>query len=215
MAQLFSKNANSIPGKMAGGLLVKVFVIVFGIYYWFSPNYTDVGYQPEQPVAYSHQLHVDKLGLDCQYCHTSVEVSAHANVPATQTCMNCHSQVKTDSPKLMLVRESWINDVPVEWVRVHKLPDYVAFNHSAHVTVGVGCESCHGRVDGMEVVTQQQPLSMSWCLDCHRSPEEHLRDPSQVTTMGYDYPENYVADNIARIEAERIRPPENCSGCHY
>lgn len=215
MPQIFTKRANRLPlltlvGALGGG----VFAIAF-IWYYFSPSYTDVGYAPEQPVPYSHALHVAQLGIDCRYCHSYVESAAHANIPSTQTCMNCHSQIRTESLKLLPVRESWATDQPVPWVKVHHLADYAHFNHSAHVRAGVGCETCHGRVDQMVVVSQQQPLSMGWCLDCHRAPEQHLRPPSEVTTMGYQQPADYIERNRERIAREGIRPPENCSACHY
>lgn len=215
MPQIFSKQANRLPllslvGATGGG----IFLILF-IWYYFSPRYTDVGYAPDQPVPYSHALHVGQLGIDCRYCHSYVEVSKHANIPATQTCMNCHSQIRTESLRLLPVRESWATGEPVEWVKVHHLPDYAHFNHSVHVRVGVGCETCHGRIDQMVVVSQQQPLSMGWCLDCHRAPEQFLRPPAEVTTMGYVPPDGWLESNQARIEREGIHPPQDCSACHY
>ncbi len=215
MAQIFSRSANKLPLMTLVGAAVAGLIITVGIGYYFSPEFTDVGYTPEQPVPYSHAFHVGQLGLNCQYCHSYVEKSAHANVPATQTCMNCHSQIKTESLDLLPVRESWATGDPVEWVKVHHLPDYAHFNHSIHVNVGVGCESCHGRVDQMVVVQQKEPLSMGWCLTCHRQPEQFLRDPGEVTTMGYQNPEGFVEANLERIKREGISPPENCSGCHY
>lgn len=215
MPQIFPRRANLLPILSLVGALVAGVAVVGLIWYYFSPEYTDVGYQPEQPVPYSHQVHVEQLGLDCQYCHTNVDEADFANIPATETCMNCHSQVMTDSENLARVRESWQSGGPIEWVNVHMLPDYAHFDHSRHVNVGVGCETCHGRVDQMEVVTQRKPLSMSWCLDCHRSPEEQLRPPSQVTTMGWEPDSNQVAQNLERIRAEDIAPPTNCSSCHY
>ncbi len=197
------------------GVIVGGGVLTFLIWYYFSPKFTDVGYAPEQPVPYSHELHVGQLGLDCQYCHSYVQQAAHSNIPATQTCMNCHSQVRTESLKLLPVRESWATGDPVPWLKVHQLPDYAVFSHSVHVNVGVGCESCHGRVDQMVVVEQTQPLSMGWCLECHRNPEEHLRPPSEVTTMGYQRPANYIELNLERIRQENIRPPQTCGACHY
>lgn len=197
-------------GSLAGG----VFAILF-IWYYFSPEYTDVGYAPEQPVEYSHRLHAGQLGISCQYCHTNVKDAAHSNVPATQTCMNCHSQVRTDSPKLLPVRESWATGESIEWIKVHKLPDYAQFSHAVHTNNGVGCESCHGRIDQMEVVFQSEPLSMGWCLECHRNPEQFLRPNSEIATMGFDYPDDFVQQNLKRIEAENIQPPTNCSACHY
>ncbi len=152
---------------------------------WGSPRRaTDVGYAPEQPVPYSHALHAGQLGIDCRYCHNTVETAAHAAVPPTQTCMNCHAAIRKESEKLIPVRASYATGMPIPWVRVHDLPDYVYFNHSAHVRRGVGCVSCHGRVDTMEVVYQAEPLSMGWCLDCHRNPERHLRPVEFVTEHG-------------------------------
>ncbi len=152
-----------------------------------SPENTDVGYQPIQPVPYSHALHVGQLGIDCKYCHNTVDKAAFAAIPPTQTCMNCHTNVRTESPKLAPVRESWITGKPLEWVKVHDLPDYSYFNHSAHVNKGVSCVSCHGRIDhmGEEGVYQAKNLSMGWCLDCHRNPEQALRPKDQVTNLGW------------------------------
>jgi hypothetical protein len=129
--------------------------------------------------------------------------------------MNCHSQIKTDSPKLELVRESWISGTPIEWTRVHMLPDYAMFNHSAHVNVGVGCQSCHGRVDRMEVVYQKEPLSMSWCIDCHKNPAPNLRPVSEVTNMTWKAPEDAQAFGEKIIKAKNIHAPTYCNGCHY
>ena len=198
-------------------------MVILFVWYYFSPEFYEVGYQPVQPVPYSHALHAGQLGMDCRYCHNLAEVSEHANVPSTQTCMNCHSQIRTESARLLPVRESWATGQPIEWVRVHHLPDYAQFSHTAHLNVGVGCESCHGRIDQMEVVQVVEPLSMGWCLDCHRNPEENLRDPALVTQMGYNAEvraddeafADYVQANLARIEAEGIKPPQNCSACHY
>ncbi len=164
------------------GVIVPAYVaLVFA--YGASPVTTDVGYAPVQPVPYSHKFHVGELGMDCRYCHTGVEVSAVAGIPPTQTCMNCHIMVKPTSDSLKVVKASWDTNKPIQWVRVHKSPDYVYFDHSAHVNVGVGCISCHGRIDRMNVVMQAEPLSMAWCLDCHRNPEKHLRPVSEITNM--------------------------------
>lgn len=223
MAQLFPRKANALPvlsllGALGGGVL-----LIGLIWYYFSPEFYEVGYRPEQPVPYSHALHVGQLGMDCRYCHNHVEESTYANLPTTQTCMNCHGQIRPESLPLLPVRESWATGEAIEWVQVTHLPDYAHFPHDAHVAVGVGCESCHGRVDEMPVVFVDQPLSMSWCLECHRAPEEHLRDPELVTQMGYleevratdtSY-ESFIEANLARIAAEGINPPENCSACHY
>lgn len=215
MPQIFPKWANEVPRRILLGLIIFLTATVAGVWYYFSPEYTDVGYAPEQPVAFSHQWHVGEIGLDCQYCHTNVFDSKHANVPATETCMNCHNQIESQSPEeIQKIRDSYENDEPIEWVRVHNLPDYSYFDHSIHVNVGVGCESCHGRVDRMEVITQKEPLSMSWCLDCHRAPEEHLRPVQEVTTMGYE-PENQQEQGRELVAKRNINPPTDCQSCHY
>lgn len=223
MPQLFPRAANALPVLTLAGVGFGAVLLIGVIWYYFSPKFYEVGYQPEQPVPYNHAFHAGQLGMDCRYCHNHVEQSPHANVPSTQTCMNCHSQVATGSARLLPVRESWATGVPIQWVKVNHLPDYAQFSHAAHVNVGVGCESCHGRVDQMEVVHQVSPMSMGWCLDCHRAPEEHLRDPALVTQMGFNDAvradresfARYVSDNRARVAAENIRPPQNCSACHY
>ncbi len=215
MAQLFPKKANALPVLSLVGLGVGSIVLLLAVWYYFSPEFTDVGYAPEQPVAYSHRLHAGQLGMDCRYCHNWVEVSAHSNVPPTQTCMNCHNQVKTASTALTPIRQSWATGQPVEWVKVHHLPDYAHFSHAIHVNNGVGCETCHGRIDEMEVVQQVSSLSMGWCLECHRQPELYLRPQEEVTTMGYVQPATFVERNLARVRAEGIQPPTNCSACHY
>ena len=188
--------------------------VVFFISYFGSPEFTDVGYRPEQPVHYSHKLHVGELGMDCRYCHTSVEKSHEAIIPPTETCMNCHSVVDVESEELALVRESWETDKPIEWIRVHMLPDYAYFDHSVHVNAGVGCVSCHGRVDQMEVVMQIEPLSMSWCLDCHRNPGPHIRPLNQVTNMAWVPPEGHDLLVEKYIKDKNISPPEDCTACH-
>ena len=187
--------------------------VVFFFWYYASPKYTDVGYQPEQPIDYSHKFHVGTLGLDCRYCHSFVEESHEANIPSTSVCMNCHSNIRKESEDLSLLKESYEEETPIEWVKVHMLPDYAYFDHSVHVNAGVGCVSCHGRVDQMEVVSQTEPLSMSWCLDCHRNPDKHLRPVSEVTNMAWDLPsdENWIKE-FKNIHS--ISPPQDCSACH-
>jgi hypothetical protein len=164
-----------------GGGLYAPTLVTFG----FSSATIDVGYAPIQPVPYSHALHAGELGIDCRYCHSTVEKTGFAAIPTTQVCMNCHTNVRNQSEKLKPVQASWETGKPIEWVKVHDLPDYAFFNHSAHVNSGVGCVSCHGRIDTMEVVYQAERLSMSWCIDCHRNPEKHLRPRDQVTNMNY------------------------------
>jgi hypothetical protein len=185
---IFPRWANYLlPGivvAVIGGSLYVPLLFGFGA----SAKTLAEGYQPTQPVPYSHALHAGKLGIDCRYCHTTVERAAFAAIPPTQTCMNCHSTIKTDSPKLAPIRESWQTGLPVKWTKVHDLPDYVYFNHAAHVNHGVGCATCHGRIDRMEVVQQAKPLSMSWCLECHRQPEKFIRPKDQITNMAYEPP---------------------------
>jgi hypothetical protein len=193
-----------------GGVLYATVVVAFG----FSPLATDVGYGPAQPVSYSHAMHVGQLGIDCRYCHNTVEESAHASIPPTQTCMNCHSSVRADSEKLIPVRSSYATGMPVEWVRVHDLPDYVFFNHSAHVRRGIGCVSCHGRVDTMEVVFQAEALSMGWCLECHRNPEKHLRPTEFVTMLDWVPEEEQLVLGRRLREELNINPRVDCNTCH-
>jgi hypothetical protein len=214
LAQIFPPNWNKLPIVAAiAGILVPT-VAVAGVWYFFSPWYTDVGYQPVQPVPYSHRLHVGELGLDCRYCHASVETSAVANIPPTRTCMNCHTTVLKDSAVLAPIRDSAQSGRPMRWIRVHNLPDYAYFHHSAHVTAGIGCVTCHGRIDEMEEVTQMAPLSMSWCLDCHRNPAPNRRPVSEVTNMRWTPPRD-VQVRASLLEGERpVNPPTDCSGCH-
>ena len=162
---------------MLGGVTLAGMVIVR------SPYATRQNVPREQPIAFSHQHHVADIGIDCRYCHTCVEESAFANVPPTQICMNCHSQLWTDSPALAQVRESWRTGQPIAWQRVHDLPDYVYFNHSIHVAKGVGCVACHGHIDQMPLTWQASSLQMRWCLDCHRNPEPYLRPQELITKM--------------------------------
>nr|WP_199351142.1 cytochrome c3 family protein [Haliangium ochraceum] len=181
--------------------------------YGVEPEAIRIGYQPEQPVPYSHALHVGELGMDCRYCHNTVDRAAHAAIPPSATCMNCHTGIHPDSPRLLPVRESFSQETPLSWVRVHDLPDYVYFNHSAHVTRGVGCVSCHGRVDLMTEVYQAESLNMEWCLSCHRDPTPHLRPPDQVTNMNYEV-EDQRAVGLELAKQNSILPPTDCSTCH-
>jgi hypothetical protein len=167
-----------------------------------GPSALAIGYSPTQPVPYSHALHAGNLGMDCRYCHTTVEKTAFASIPPTQTCMNCHTGIRPNSKALQPVRDSWASGKPVEWVKVHNLAQYVYFNHSAHVNHGVGCIECHGRIDRMDVVTQVKPLSMGWCLECHRDPGPHLRPPEvAVTDMNWKPAED---PQMAKEQAETL-----------
>jgi hypothetical protein len=179
----------------------------------------------QQPVQFSHKHHVGDDGISCVYCHTSVEASNTAGLPPTKTCMNCHSQIWSESPYLELVRESWREGRPIEWTRVHDLPDYVYFNHSIHVAKGVGCTSCHGRIDQMPAVYQVASLQMEWCLECHREPERFLRPKDQIYNMEWNA-ENHLAENrteeqlkvgLAKKAEYRVRSARtltSCSTCH-
>ena len=152
--------------------------------------------------------------MDCRYCHTGVETSAHASIPPTQTCMNCHAKVRAESEKLIPVRESFATGMPVPWIRIHDLPDYVYFDHSAHVRRGVGCVSCHGRIDSMEVVYQAKPLSMGWCLDCHRNPDKNLRPVEFVTQLDWVPEEDQLVLGARLREELNINPKDTCYTCH-
>lgn len=214
MSQIFPKWTNHLPAVLLIATIVGGCSVVGFLWYYGSPKYTDVGYRPVQPVPFSHKLHAGDLGMDCRYCHNFIEQSAVANVPPTQTCMNCHTLVLPQSPKMLPVRESWATGKPVQWVNVHMLPQYAYFNHAVHLHAGVACISCHGNIAQMEVVTQAEPLSMSWCLDCHRNPDPYLRPVDQITNMSYETPANQ-AELAERIKAEKkLTPPEDCSGCH-
>lgn len=192
------------------GLVYVVFLIAGG----FSPSTLAEGYAPEQPIPYSHRLHVGELGLDCRYCHNTVEGNAHAAVPPVSTCMNCHASVKTESALLEPLRAAWRDGGSIRWVRVHDLPDFVYFNHSAHLTAGVGCVSCHGRVDRMDVVRQDKPLSMGWCLDCHRNPAAELRPRHLITDLEWQPGENAAEEGLELARLYDVAPSTDCSTCH-
>jgi len=206
--QLFPRSLNKLPMLAAavGGLIGPV--VVAAVWYYVTPKNFQVGYAPTQPVPYSHRLHAGQMGMDCRYCHANVEKAAKAMIPPTQTCMGCHAVVKTDSAKLAPVRASFQSGKPVEWIHIHKLPDHAYFDHSVHVGVGVGCVTCHGRVDQMEVVRSDAPINMGWCLDCHRNPTPNLRPKDQVTNM------TWTPDMAKNWAAPEVHPPQNCSGCH-
>jgi hypothetical protein len=202
-----------IGGLIVGGLVYTVVLVALAT----SPKTNMPGYKPQQPVPYSHALHAGKLGMDCRFCHTRVEVGAKATVPPTQTCMNCHASVRTQSDKLIKIRDSYATGMPVEWVKVHDLPDFVYFDHSAHVTRGIGCATCHGRIDRMDEtgVEQKKLLTMGWCLECHRNPEKYLRPPELVTKMDYELsPEEQLAKGRELREKYNINPSTDCSTCH-
>jgi hypothetical protein len=214
VAQIFSEKLNRVPLVLGVALPAGLVGAVAFIWYFFSPWYTQVGYTPKQPVPFSHRLHAGDLEIDCRYCHAGVEVSPVAGVPPTQVCMNCHGTVRRDSPLLAPVRDSAQHGFPVEWVRVHELADYVYFHHGAHIHAGVGCASCHGRIDQMATVQQVAPLSMGWCLDCHLNPGPAIRPVDQVTNMRWAAGADHAGFAEKAIAERGIRPPVDCSGCH-
>jgi len=210
----FPKWTNTIRPLATLALLGGAVYTVVLIAYALSPQTTNIGYAPEQPLPYSHAQHVSELGIDCIYCHNTVEIAAQASIPPTQTCMNCHASIHKDTETLAAVRESYETGMSIPWVRVHDLPDFVFFNHSAHLSAGVSCLSCHGRVDQMDVVSQTEPLSMSWCLDCHRDPDPHLRPKDKVTDLAWT-PPGEARELGAALRAEHdIQPSTSCSVCH-
>lgn len=206
--QIFPRQLNLLPAVLAVAALAGGIGIVLVFWIYFSPRNLQVGYAPDQPVRYSHRLHAGELGIDCRYCHANVERSQEAMIPPTQTCMGCHNIVRNQSAALAPVRESWETGRAVEWVRVHKLPEHTYFDHSVHLAAGVGCVSCHGRVDQMEVVRIEQPIAMGWCLDCHRNPGPNLRPADQITNMAWEPDENW------QPQVASVNPPTHCSGCH-
>lgn len=241
---IFPKWTNSIPAFALFSVTTGLVVVVAAFWTYATPAYWEVGYQPDQPIDYNHQLHAQQLGIDCRYCHTNVEDSRIANVPSTNTCMNCHTIVDAQrgylkkatavdgesphfkNPELQKLREYAASGDPAPWKRIHKLPDYVQFNHAAHLDAGVSCFSCHGRIDQMAKVYQQKPLSMSWCLDCHRHPEPNLVDTTQGKVTDLAWVESQLAQDgyatgaggqLAESLEQRSRrtPPTHCSACHY
>jgi formate-dependent nitrite reductase cytochrome c552 subunit len=215
MSDIFPKWTNHLPLKIAIGAILLGGGVTAGVTYYFTPKYTRVGYQPIQPVAFSHEIHAGQLGMDCRYCHNGVEKSWYSNIPAASLCMNCHNQVLKDSPKLELVRESALSGKPIPWVQIHKTPDYVYFNHSVHVNRGVSCVKCHGQVNHMDEVRHEKPFSMGFCLECHRDPAKQIRDPKDVYNLDL---------KITAAEQEKmgkkfvhdwkVNASQNCSACH-
>lgn len=213
MAQIFHRSTNTLSKvTIFGGVFIAAGAMgLFAMLDRSSYN-TGKGVVLAQPIPFSHDHHTAALGISCLYCHTSVEDSAFAGVPPTATCMNCHKQIWAQSPMLAGVRDSYRTGRPIEWTRVHDLPDYVYFNHGIHVSKGIGCESCHGRVDKMPLIMRAESLQMEWCLECHRNPERQVRPLSEVYTMGW-VPED--DQQGARLVAEHdINSKVSCSTCH-
>ncbi len=189
MAQIFDRSSNALARM--GLVLTGLIVIALGVtldQLQRSPWVTRQGQRAEQPVPFSHRHHVQGLGLQCQYCHTTVEKSSYAGIPPTRTCMNCHAQIWTNAALLEPVRQSWATGESIPWVKVHDLPDFVYFSHEIHVNKGIGCASCHGRVDKMPLMYAQNTLQMEWCLDCHRDPAKNLRPTSEIYNMAWESP---------------------------
>ena len=221
MPQIFHRSTNTLAKlSIFGGLFILAFVAWAVAEINRSSWNTGAFVEREQPVQFSHKHHTGDDGIDCRYCHTSVETSSSAGLPPTKTCMNCHSQIWNDSPYLEIVRESWRDNKPIEWTRVHDLPDFVYFNHSIHVAKGVGCNTCHGPVDDMALVYQAKSLQMEWCLECHREPERFLRDPKEVFNMKWRE-ENKTKEEIAyglewkqKSSVRHKAVMQSCSTCH-
>lgn len=211
--QIFPRWFNLLPVAVLIGLTLITGLVVHLFWFWFSPKHLNVGYQPKQPIPFSHAQHVNKVGLDCRYCHSNVDKAGHSNIPATETCMNCHNQIKTDSPHIELLTEHYNSGKPIEWIKVHMLPDHVYFNHSAHVNVGVSCVQCHGQVNKMDVVYQEKSLSMGWCLSCHREPEKYLWPKDKVTDLDYR-PTDQLKLGLELKKMYDVNPGEACSVCH-
>lgn len=214
MPQLFPKNANHIA---RGSLVVLVVLLISGGLAFDrlqrSPYVTRQSEVFKQPVPFSHDHHVAAMGIECRYCHTTAETSSFAGIPPTSTCMNCHKEIWNDSPMLEPVRSSLATGEPLQWTRINDLPDFVYFNHSIHLAKGIGCESCHGRVDKMPLMFQHATLQMEWCLECHRNPEKFVRPREEVYTMGWEPSEDDPAP-AELIEEYDIESLTSCSVCH-
>jgi hypothetical protein len=218
MSQVFPKSANAWSRASLVGLIFLIVALGWLLLVLQRSDFVTMANTfREQPVQFSHQHHVGGIGIDCRYCHSSVEVSPSAGIPPTKTCINCHSQIWNTSPYLEPVRASFRDDKPLQWVRVHDLPDFVYFNHSIHVKQGVGCETCHGRVDRMPLMLQKASLQMEWCLDCHRNPEKFVRPRDQVVTMGYRPAEGQDVIGPQLVREYGIADAKHmtsCSVCH-
>jgi hypothetical protein len=217
MGQIFHPSTNTFAKVTIFGAVVFIAILAgLALAFARSDYTTGVGVVQPQPVQFSHEHHVAGLGIDCRYCHNSVESSGFAGLPSTHTCMSCHSQIWNDSPKLEPVRASYSTDQPIAWTRVHNLPDFVFFNHSIHIAKGVGCSECHGQVDKMPLMWQAKPLTMEWCLGCHRAPEKALRPADQVFNMNYVHPADQIALGKQLVQEYHIDTNRltDCYTCH-
>ena len=216
MPQILPPNANTFAKWSILGSLLFIAALVISLVVFARTHENRVGVPVAQPVAFQHSLHSGELGIDCRYCHTSVEVAAYANIPPTEVCMTCHSQIRVGAPQLAVVHNSWETDTPIPWNQVHDLAEFVYFNHSAHINNGVGCSHCHGRVDQMSAIWKAAPMTMGWCLECHRNPAQYLRPREEVFNMAYEAPENQLELGHELVEAYNINADAlgNCSICH-
>jgi len=212
MSQIFPRSANALARSSLFGVLSLVLFLGWLIFTLMRSSWaTKQNEFVEQPLQFSHAHHVGGMGLDCRYCHTSVEKSSFAGIPPTKTCMNCHSQIWTNAPILEPVRASFRNDKPLNWIRVNDLPDFVYFNHQIHIKQGVGCDTCHGPVDKMPLMYQAKPLLMEWCVGCHRAPENFIRPRSEVFNMNYQVP----ADTTQLEQGLRLKKEYNVAGIEH
>jgi cytochrome c7-like protein len=215
MAQIFHRSTNTISRvSVFGGLAILILLLTLVAAINRSSYVTEVGVARAQPVQFSHKHHVSDDGIDCRYCHTSVEESSFAGIPSTKICMNCHTQIWPDSPALEPVRASFRTGRAVEWTRVHNLPGFVYFDHSIHVNKGVGCATCHGRVDQMPLMWRENSLYMEWCLECHRNPERFVRPREQVFSMEWQPPSDQIALGTKLVQQYKIEKLTSCSVCH-
>jgi Zn ribbon nucleic-acid-binding protein len=215
MSQIFHRSANTISRVSIFGtvFIVAALLTVFAMVNR-SPWVTQARVAREQPIQFSHERHVAGNGIDCRYCHTSVEDSRFAGIPPTKTCMNCHSEIFSNSPYLEPVRASFNSNTPIRWNRVHDLPDFVYFNHSIHVNKGVGCTTCHGQVDRMPLMWQENTLQMEWCVDCHRNPEKFVRPREAVFSVDYQPPADQAELGKRLVAEYQIQKLTSCSTCH-
>ncbi|MGA2181516.1 MAG: cytochrome c3 family protein [Bryobacteraceae bacterium] len=216
MPQVFHRSANSISR-------VSIFIIAFGLAILIAAAYaldrgsfnTDVAVAKDQPIPFSHKHHVTDDGIDCRYCHTSVETSAYAGIPATEICMSCHSQIWSNATMLEPLRESFRTGQSIAWTRVHDLPEFVYFNHSIHLKKGIGCATCHGRVDQMPLMMKANTLNMNWCLECHRNPEKYIRPREEVFNMAYQAPDDQLSSlGPELVKKYHVQKLDDCWTCH-
>lgn len=213
--QIFTRSVNTIArGTLIGGILLIAVLAIGALLYVRSPWVTRVGVPQQQPVQFSHKHHVLDDGIDCRYCHTTVDTSWFAGMPDSKTCMNCHQQIWAQSPALAPVRQSFEMGTAIQWTWVNRLPDYVYFNHSVHVNNGIGCSSCHGRVDQMPLMEKAQSFQMAFCVECHMHPAKYVRPKDQVYNLAYQYPSNQDQVGAKLVQDYHIESKLSCSACH-